>query len=226
MPNVLSFFKDNEIFIYILLGILVVWQLRKFSVAWDALRSAAFGLEQESARARLNWSAMMLLLLLILVVVEFGVVSFIVPAVPEASPLLTPTLDVLGSPDIEADVPQVEVTSPVSDFQVIESGCVSGLINIISPQANEAVSDVVEITGSANIPNFGFYKFEMASVDDPTWLTIQAGDVLVVDGLLGYWDTSRLSGGDYLLRLVVTDNQANASPPCTIQLRVETPAGP
>jgi len=96
MPNVLSFFKDNEIFIYILLGILVVWQLRKFSVAWDALRSAAFGLEQESARARLNWSAMMLLLLLILVVVEFGVVSFIVPAVPEASPLLTPTLDVLG----------------------------------------------------------------------------------------------------------------------------------
>lgn len=226
MPNVLSFFKDNEIFIYILLGILVVWQLRKFSVAWDALRSAAFGLEQESARARLNWSAMMLLLLLILVVVEFGVVSFIVPAVPEATPLLTPTLDVLASPDIEADVPQVEVTSPVSDFQIIESGCVSGLIDIISPQANEAVSDVVEITGSANIPNFGFYKFEMASVDDPTWLTIQAGDVLVVDGLLGYWDTSRLSGGDYLLRLVVTDNQANASPPCTIQLRVETPAGP
>ncbi len=226
MPNVLSFFKDNEIFIYILLGILVVWQLRKFSVAWDALRSAAFGLEQESARARLNWSAMMLLLLLILVVVEFGVVSFIVPAVPEASPLLTPTLDVLGSPDIEADAPQVEVTSPVSDFQIIESGCVSGFIDIISPQANEAVSDVVEITGSANIPNFGFYKFEMASVDDPAWLTIQAGDVLVEDGLLGYWDTSRLSGGDYLLRLVVTDNQANASPPCTIQLRVETPAGP
>jgi hypothetical protein len=225
MPNVLSFFKDNEIFIYILLGILVVWQLRKFSVAWDALRSAAFGLEQESARARLNWAAMMLLLLLILVVVEFGVVSFIVPAVPEASPLLTPTLDVLGSPDIEADVPQVEVTSPVSDFQVIESGCVSGFIDIISPQANETVIDVVEITGSANIPNFGFYKFEMASVDDPTWLTIQAGDVLVVDGLLGYWDTSRLSGGDYLLRLVVTDNQAVASPPCTIQLRVETPAG-
>ena len=226
MPNVLSFFKDNEIFIYILLGILVVWQLRKFSVAWDALRSAAFGLEQESARARLNWSAMMLLLLLILVVAEFGVVSFIIPAVPEASPLLTPTLDVLGSPDIEADAPQVEVTPPVSDFQIIESGCVSGLIDIISPQANEAVSDVVEITGSANIPNFGFYKFEMASVDDPTWLTIQAGDVLVEDGLLGYWDTSRLSSGDYLLRLVVTNNQANASPPCTIQLRVETPVGP
>jgi hypothetical protein len=226
MPNVLSFFKDNEIFIYILLGILVVWQLRKFSVAWDALRSAAFGLEQESARARLNWSAMMLLLLLILVVVEFGVVSFIVPAVPEATPLLTPTLDVLASPDIEADAPQVEVASPVSDFQIIESGCVSGLIDIISPQANEAVSDVVEITGSANIPNFGFYKFEMASVDDPAWTTIQAGDILVEDGFLGYWDTSRLSSGDYLLRLVVTDNQANASPPCTIQLRVETPAGP
>ncbi|MBE9524797.1 MAG: hypothetical protein IMY76_06835, partial [Chloroflexi bacterium] len=78
MPNVLSFFKDNEIFIYVFIGILAVWHLRKFFIAWDALRSAAFGLEQESARSRLNWSAMMLLLLLILVVVEFGVVSFII----------------------------------------------------------------------------------------------------------------------------------------------------
>lgn len=226
MPNVLSFFKDSEIFVYILLGILAVWQLRKFSVAWDALRSAAFGLEQESARARLNLSAMMLVLLLILVVVEFGVVSFIVPAVPEASPLLTPTLDLLATPNVEADDPQVEITSPAPDLQVSESGCVPGFVDILSPEANAVVSDVVEITGSATIPNFGFYKFEMATVDNPAWLTIQAGDVLVEDGPLGYWDTSRLSTGEYLLRLIVTDNQGTASVPCTVQLRVETPTGP
>ncbi len=224
MPNVLSFFKDNEIFIYVFIGILAVWHLRKFFIAWDALRSAAFGLEQESARSRLNWSAMMLLLLLILVVVEFGVVSFIIPAVPEASPLLTPTLDVLVSSDIEPEAAQIESSSPLPNLQVSESGCVLGLINITSPEANETVSDVVEITGSANIPNFGFYKFETASVDNQTWLTIQAGDVLVEDGLLGYWDTSRLSTGDYLLRLIVTDNQGTASIPCMIQLRVESPA--
>ena len=225
MPSLLSFFKDNEVFIYIFLGILAVWYLRKFIIAWDALRSAAFGLEQESARGRLNWSAMMLLLLLILLVVEFGVVSFIVPAVPEASPLLTPTLDVLVTTDSEADATQAELASPLPNLQVSESGCVSGMVDIISPEANDSVGDVVEITGSANIPNFGFYKFETSSVDDPTWLTIQAGDVPVEDGLLGYWDTSRLSTGDYILRLIVTDNQGTASIPCLIQLRVESPAG-
>ena len=225
MPDILSFFKDNEIFIYIFLGILAVWQLRKFMIAWDALRSAAFGLEQESARTLLNWSAMMLLLLLILLVVEFGVVSFIVPAVPEASPLLTPTLDVQVTSDIESGTSQVENTSPLPILQVSESGCVSGLVDIISPEANDIVSDVVEITGSANIPNFGFYKFETTSVDNLAWLTIQAGDQLVEDGLLGYWDTTRLSIGDYFLRLVVTNNQGTASIPCMIQLRVETPAG-
>lgn len=200
MPDILSFFKDNEIFIYIFLGILAVWQLRKFMIAWDALRSAAFGLEQESARTLLNWSAMMLLLLLILLVVEFGVVSFIVPAVPEASPLLTPTLDVQVTSDIESGASQVEDTSPLLNLQVSESGCVSGLVDIISPEANDIVSDLVEITGSANIPNFGFYKFETTSVDNLAWLTIQAGDQLVEEGLLGYWDTTRLSTGDYFLR--------------------------
>ncbi|MBE9524568.1 MAG: hypothetical protein IMY76_05680, partial [Chloroflexi bacterium] len=150
--------------------------------------------------------------------------SFIIPAVPEASPLLTPTLDVLVSSDIEPEAAQIESSSPLPNLQVSESGCVLGLINITSPEANETVSDVVEITGSANIPNFGFYKFETTSVDNQTWLTIQAGDVLVEDGLLGYWDTSRLSTGDYLLRLIVTDNQGTASIPCMIQLRVESPA--
>ncbi len=226
MPNVLIFFKNNEIFIYIFLGIFAVWQFRKFILAWDALRSAAFGLEQESARASLNWCSAMLLLILILAVVEFGLVSFVVPAVPDASPLLTPTLDVLVTSDVEGDVPQVDPSSQLPTLQVSGSDCVPSMVNIISPEENETVQDVVEITGSANIPNFGFYKFEMASVDNPAWITIQAGDVLVEEGLLGYWDTTRLPTGDYNLRLIISDNQGTASIPCTIQLRVESSTGP
>lgn len=224
MPTILSFFNDNEVFVYILLGILAVWQLRKFLLAWDSLRSAAFGLEQESARTRLTWAAMMLVLLLILVVIQFGIVSFIIPVVPDASPLLTPTLDLEAAPAGESDSPQIDSTPSPQELLVTQSGCTPGVINIQSPQAHDNISGVVEITGSANIPNFGFYKFEMAAVDSTNWLTIQAGDLLVEDDLLGYWDTSRLRTGDYLLRLIVTDNQGNASAPCTIELRVETPA--
>ncbi len=52
------------------------------------------------------------------------------------------------------------------------------------------------------------------------WLTIQAGNTAVVAGKLGDWDTGRLTPGEYSLGLVVVDNEANASEPCIILVRV------
>jgi hypothetical protein len=64
----------------------------------------------------------------------------------------------------------------------------------------------------------------MAALNDPSWLTIQAGEVITQESRLGYWDTTRLTPGDYALRLVVTDNQGQAADPCVIQVRVEAPS--
>ena len=230
MAPVLEFFKNNEVFIYLILGILAVWQIRKFVVGWDELRSAAFELEQESARARLNWATSMLVLIFILGVAEFGLVSFVFPNLPNESPLLTPTLDLLATPSVTLDASnQASDTGNAAIAATIQAedvGCIPGQAEITFPPNGETIQDVVEIYGTANIPNFGFYKFEMASVDDASWLTIQAGDVPTIEDLLGYWDTSRLPVGDYALRLVVTDNQGNASEPCTVQVRVEAPDEP
>ena len=104
------------------------------------------------------------------------------------------------------------------------SGCIPDQIDIISPQNGTTIQDIVEIIGSADIPNFGFYKFEMAAISDTSWLTIQAGDTITREGRLGFWDTTRLSPGDYGLRLVLTDNQGQSSLPCTIQVRVDPPS--
>jgi hypothetical protein len=41
---------------------------------------------------------------------------------------------------------------------------------------------------------------------------------------LGPWDLSQLSPGDYLLRLVATDNEGKAMPACQIPLRITAPA--
>ncbi len=227
MASVLQFFKDNEVYIYLILGILAVWQIRKFFLGWDELRSAAFGLEQESARARLNWATSMLVLIFILAVAEFGLVSFVLPNIPEISPLLTPTLDLLATPTITLEATnqasEPENAAPSVSIETQDVGCIPGQVEITAPSNGETVRDVVEIFGSADIPNFGFYKFEMASTDDANWLTVQAGDVPMNEDLLGYWDTSRLPTGDYALRLIVTDNQGIASEPCTIQVRVEAP---
>jgi hypothetical protein len=94
---------------------------------------------------------------------------------------------------------------------------------IIFPESGSEVSGVIEVVGTADIPNFGFYKFEIKRPDETVWLTIQAGNTNVRSGKLGDWDTTRLTPGEYQLALVVVDNQAKASEPCVVQLRVGLP---
>ena len=224
MGEALRFFKDNEVFIYLFLGIPAVWQIRKFALAWGELRSAAFGLERESAQSKLNWATMMLISIFLLGVAEFGMISFIIPTVPGA--LATPTLDLLASPTTTLAPGEVAENqeTPAPTVEAENDGCISGQVEILSPEEGETIQDIVEITGSADIPNFGFYKFEMAAVSDAIWLTIQAGETITQNGRLGYWDTTRLSPGDYALRLVVADNQGESVDPCVIRVRVDPPS--
>ena len=78
--------------------------------------------------------------------------------------------------------------------------------------------------GSADIDNFGFYKFEVARAEEELWLTIQVGRAIVEAGvLLETWDTSRLPVGDYALQLIVTDNEGEELAPCRIPVRIEAP---
>ena len=226
MEDALRFVREYEIFIYILLGLVAAIFLRKFILAWNDLREAAFGLERETAQARLNWAASVLVFTLIMAVVEFALVSYVVPTVPGAMPLFTPTIDLLATPSATLDpnsTPGAATPTLGATLPPDVSGCIPDQITITSPAAGASVRDVINIIGTANIPNFGFYKYETAPVNDPTWLTIQAGNTIVENDVLGPWDTTRLTPGDYLLRLVVTDNAGQALPPCTIQVRVEAP---
>ncbi len=223
--DILRFFKENEIFIYLILGVFTVWQVRNFAIAWRELRNAAFGLERENAQSRLNRVATMLIFTFMLGIFEFVLVSFVAPTLPEASPLSTPTIDLLASPTITLEtISAISDSTPVPTIEIENGNCVTGKIDIISPDNGETIRDIVEIIGSADIPNFGFYKFEMAAIGDSSWLTIQAGEIITQEGRLGFWDTTRLTPGDYALRLIVTDNQGQATEPCVIQVRVDPPS--
>jgi hypothetical protein len=236
VEEAISFFRAFEVWIYLAIGLWGLYLIRKFILAWQDLRVAAFGLERENAQARLNRSASILVLLLTMAVAEFILVSFIAPIVPGANLLPTATIDLLATPTttlppgtLPAEEADVVVAPQLTEFAP-PGGCISGQIEISSPQSGEQVSGVVPIIGTANIPNFGFYKFEIKRPDETIWLTIQAGNSVVVSGKLGDWDTSRLVPGQYQLGLVVVDNQAQASPACVVQLNVirtlETTPGP
>ena len=228
MEEALRFFKENEVFIYLILGIVAVWQIRKFVIAWEDLRQAAFGLERESVQGRLNRAASILIVVLLLGVIEFAIVSYVVPTVPGASPILTPTLDLLAtatttlSPDNGTPIATIIPTLPEDGEE--NNDCVPNRVMIDYPPDGETVSGLVEIYGSANIENFGFYKYEIAALNDPTWLTIAAGNQVVISDKLGDWDSTRLIPGEYRLRLVVTTGEGTQSPACIVQVRVEAPA--
>jgi hypothetical protein len=226
MNEFLRYLKDFEYLIYIVIGAFTVWHIRKFYLAWEELRAAAFGLEKESAQLRLNRSAALLVVLLFLGTAEFGLVSFIIPSMPGVDPLPTATLDLLASPTttlapVEGTVIPAAQETPLPGTAVIQAGCVPDELMITFPENNSTVSGIVEIEGSVNIPDFGFYKFEISAANADSWLTIQAGDSTKNDEMLGFWDTTQLDPGNYTLRLVVIDNQGIQRPPCAVDLYVE-----
>jgi hypothetical protein len=91
---------------------------------------------------------------------------------------------------------------------------------ISEPKDGDTISGVVVVRGTADIPNFGFYKYEIARPGETVWLSINAGEQPVREDVLGEWVTSVLPPGDYNLRLVVADNQGKFLPACIIQVRV------
>jgi hypothetical protein len=106
---------------------------------------------------------------------------------------------------------------------VSAEGCVPDQLMISSPEAAEEINGTVDLQGTVNIPNFGFYKYEVAPQGSDTWVTISAGRTPRTNESLGLWDTTALTPGDYQLRVVVTDNVGQSLSPCVIPVRVTAP---
>lgn len=227
MDQIVGFFTENERWIYVALGVFAIWHIIKFSSAWNTLRSASFSMERELAQNKLNRAAIMLVLALLVAVSEFTLVSFLAPTMPGARPLPTPTLNILSiptatlAPDQTGEAPALQVTPTL--FVNPMAGCIPDEVMITSPEDGAEVSGVIQVIGTANIPDFGFYKYEIARPGESIWLSINAGEQVVQDGVLGEWITSVLPPGDYQLRLMVADNLGKFKLPCTVQVRVIAP---
>jgi hypothetical protein len=100
------------------------------------------------------------------------------------------------------------------------TGCIPDQIMITAPEPQDVVRGVVTITGTANVPNFGFYKYEIAQVGTQNWATVSAARDPRVNETLGSWSTTSLTNGDYFLRLVITDNLGKELEPCVLAVRV------
>ena len=223
MSYVYRSLETYEPLIYISLAILGLFVFRRMWVMWREWRDAVYTLEREFALGRLGRATALGFLVLALFFVEFYIATFIAPSLPASDLMTTPTLDLLASPQptlLPGDATQSAIALATAPAQTGMSGCVKDKIMITSPSPGEEVKAEVELVGTANIPNFGFYKYEFAPAGTQAWTTISADRKPKNKATLGKWNTLSQSNGDYFLRLVITDNIGNSLEPCVIAVRI------
>jgi len=205
--------------IYVGLAIMGRYASRRMWRTWREWRDAVYSLEREFALNRLRRATAFGFLVLLLFFAEFYVSTFIVPTLPAADILATPTLDLLATP-VGTALADGVVSLETPQAQTGMSGCVPDEIMLTSPKPGEVINGTVTLSGTADIPNFGFYKYEFAPVGTDTWTTISAGTEPVRNKKLGEWNTANRPNGDYFLQLVIIDNVGKTLEPCVIAVRV------
>lgn len=97
-------------------------------------------------------------------------------------------------------------------------------IQIVQPREGERLRGTVYVVGTADIPDFQFYKLEYASGHRP--LDSQFNSIgeetyqKVNDSLLGIWYVGNLGRGDYTLRLTAVDRAGQYPRPCDVRLHI------
>jgi hypothetical protein len=100
--------------------------------------------------------------------------------------------------------------------------CPNPLARLTSPQPGGTASKAVQILGTANTPDFDYYKLEYSTTgrQDQWAVVTDLHRRPVESGLLDVWDTSALPNGVYNLRLVVVDKTGNYPLPCSVRVNV------
>jgi hypothetical protein len=217
------------------LGILVY--LRKLIIGLREWQGSVFGLERRIAQRKLISASTALVLLLFLFIGEFLLVTIIEPQmplpssdIPPATASTAPTTEPQLQDEVsDADLPPDELIRNNSaaaaaevflDGGEIISECIEDVLEITNPTNGETIGGTVEIMGSVNVDNFGSYKYEYSPTGTIDWVTIAAGNQLKLDENIGFWYTSALPPGPYLLRLVPLNNLGEELTPCVVAVEV------
>lgn len=226
MKDIVLFLSEIEIWFYIGLGLLSFYLLVRLFSAIGQWRDAAFGLEREIAQRKFGTSLTFLILIFLLALSEFFLVTFSASTMPDLASLATPTMDLLATPTHTVEAPTLETqVSPAVTMTatVSQEGCVAGQLEWLYPRPGDEVQDVVTLSGTIDIPDFGFFKYEYTEPGNSIWKTIGGGNLPILAGEFGAWNTTQLIPGDYLLRLVVLDNKNAEYPACVVPVRVLVP---
>ena len=224
LNSVLRGLITYSIGIFLLLGLGVLIYLRRFFLGLREWQQSVFGLEKEIAQRKIISASTGLTLMILLLIGEFLLVIIIGPQMPAQPPELSSPMDPLASPTVtlsaEEESAAAPLPTPTIGQDMLVSECVEGVLEITSPEEGGEVSGTVDIVGTVNIENFGSYKYEYSTTGAVNWVTIAAGNQLKLEENLGFWYTSTLTPGTYLLQLVPLNNNGEELAPCIISVEV------
>jgi hypothetical protein len=225
MDAILRFLTHYEILFYILLGAVILVYVRKVYLSWRDWSVALFGLEKELAQRKINAGLSIVLFGALAAIGLFVINTFVTPSVPGVFQVSTPTVDMTTQPTMFIETPTVETTTQgliptLSAF--LNKGCVPDQVNWSYPLEGDGISGQVELSGTVNIPNLGYYKIEYSPIDQDNWIPILAGREIVDNAPFGsLWNSADLTPGDYKIRIVVFTNQQEKLPECEIKILVK-----
>ncbi|MCC7359337.1 MAG: hypothetical protein IT317_07665 [Anaerolineales bacterium] len=106
-----------------------------------------------------------------------------------------------------------------------------GVAIVTSPLEGALLSGLVPITGSATHPQFTRYELAFGYSPNPTdtWFSLQApATSQVINEVLGLWDTTKITDGQYVLRLRVFYGEGAYLETfvANVQVQNSTPAAP
>ena len=248
MEQALQLVSEYQWWIYGLLGLVLLFYLRRAIAARrDSVRSL-FKLEQEQARGRYARSVILAAVVLLLMGVVFGVSNFFLPTLnrpaepsPTATtgPLVAPTLTPTPAPATitptatattvrpTRSVPTTPTTEVVATSApaVRPAACPNPNVRITSPGAGQVVQGNFMLRGSADIAAFQYYKVEVGpglAPKDHEWTVVgQLHYSPVSGGVLETFNSDAYPVGPYTLRLVVVDQTGNYPEPCRVTVAVQ-----
>ncbi|MCD6576751.1 MAG: hypothetical protein J7K66_01900 [Anaerolineaceae bacterium] len=227
MEELIRFVVNYEVGIYLVLGIVFFINLKRLVSAWISFRKANFGLEREVSQKGIRSAFTFIFLVSLFGLSNFILVSIASIRYPGIAQITTPTIDLLSTQmpytgegiDPNATPPGLQRTQTA----IAITGCIPDQLEWIDPQTGDEIRGSIDLIGTVNLPNLGFYKYEYRYQGDDIWTPISAGNKPVVKEALGggaTWNTEQLQPGNYFLRLVVSDNANNLIRPCEIEVKV------
>lgn len=248
MEQVLRLVAEYQWWIYGVLGLVLLFYLRRALLARRAGARSIFALEQEQAHQRYTRSVVAAALAFVVLAAIFVLSNPIElpgPATSTPSPTASatngplavstltatpnpPTSTPTATPTIArptrlamptATVPAAELPTPV----VHPPSCPDPNVRITSPGVNQTVRGSVAVRGTAMHDQFQYYKIEIGVGGDPqNWAVVgQLHYNTVNNGLLETLNSGGYAPGRYTLRLVVVDQTGNYPPPCQVTIDIQ-----